>query len=161
ELLLGLARLQHDTDPGPPGRSGPLRVRAQHGHLAAGAPAIALEDLDGRRFAGAVRAEEGEDLPPPEVEVDASHRLEAPISHPEVARLDDRLAPAILSHQRCGARGDRHAHPSRLRRIVAPAIGSVCRCAPTRSPTAGPSRSASLGAWRWRSRCSTSLWVCS
>ena len=47
------------------------RVQAQHPDgPAVGAP-VALEDLDGRRLAGAVRAEQGEQLAPPDVERDA------------------------------------------------------------------------------------------
>ena len=40
----------------------PLRVLAEHAHVAAVARPVALEDLDGRRLAGAVRAEEREHL---------------------------------------------------------------------------------------------------
>ena len=53
-----------------------LRVLAEHADLAAAALAVALEDLDRRRLAGPVGAEEGEDLAGIDLEVDAAHRLE-------------------------------------------------------------------------------------
>ena len=45
-------------------------------HLAAVPLPVALEDLDGRGLAGAVRAEQPEDLADRHLEVDSTHRLE-------------------------------------------------------------------------------------
>src|SRR5713101_6617254 len=66
--------LQHDADaleqrPLPAGG-----IVAQDTDLAGVGLPVALEDLDGGRLAGAVGAEEGEDLAPRNFEVDAPHR---------------------------------------------------------------------------------------
>ena len=53
-------------------RAGALRVLAEHLDLAAVAVAVALEDLDRRRLAGAVRAEQAEHLAGADLEVDAA-----------------------------------------------------------------------------------------
>jgi len=53
---------------------------AEHLNLAGGPLAKALEDLDGGRLAGAVRAEEGEDLPSRDLEVDACHSFECAVA---------------------------------------------------------------------------------
>ena len=53
------------------------RVEAEHGDVAGVALAVALEDLDRRRLAGAVRAEQAEDLAGRDLEVDPAHRLDA------------------------------------------------------------------------------------
>ena len=56
-------------------RSGPLRVGAEHLDVAAVTSAVALEDLDGRRLAGAVRAEQAEHLAGLDREVDPAQCL--------------------------------------------------------------------------------------
>ena len=53
----------------------PRRVEAEHPDPAAVGPAQALEDLDRRRLAGAVRAEQAEQLPALDGERDAAHDL--------------------------------------------------------------------------------------
>src|SRR5581483_278707 len=53
--------LEHDADAFAPRAAGALRILAEHLHVAAVARAVALEDLDGRRLAGAVRAEQAAD----------------------------------------------------------------------------------------------------
>jgi len=65
-----------------------LGVHAKHPHLAGGSPAVALEDLDGRRLAGAVGPEEGEDLSAPDAQVDGAHGLETVIGHAQARDLD-------------------------------------------------------------------------
>lgn len=72
------AGLQHDAQARLPGEVAVPRVDAQHRRLAAGAVAVALEDLDRRRLAGAVRAEEGERLAAVDVERDAGDGRRAP-----------------------------------------------------------------------------------
>ena len=54
--------LQDDADSRPKARAAVAGIAAQHARVAAVATAVALEDLDGRRLAGAVRTEEGEHL---------------------------------------------------------------------------------------------------
>src|SRR5204863_9787692 len=56
------ALLEDDPDPLAPVAPGRAGVLAEHGRLAAAAVAVALEDLDGGRLPGSVRAEEGEYL---------------------------------------------------------------------------------------------------
>jgi hypothetical protein len=56
-----------------------------------GALAIALEDLDGGRLARSVGAEEGEDLAPVDLEVDAADRLDAVVGLGQAADGDDGL----------------------------------------------------------------------
>src|SRR5690606_24377063 len=54
--------LQDDADLGPPRPAGPLRVRTEYGHLAAGARPVTREDLHRRALARAVRPQQREDL---------------------------------------------------------------------------------------------------
>ena len=56
------AALEHQPDAGAVLASGPCRVCAEDPDLAAIRPAVALEDLDGRRLARSVRPQEREDL---------------------------------------------------------------------------------------------------
>ena len=72
--------LRDDPDPRPPGATGVLRVLAEHGDFAAVASTVALEDLDSRRLARAVGAEEGEHLAAPDLEIDAAQRLHGAVS---------------------------------------------------------------------------------
>ena len=62
ELLRGPLPLADHADPRAPVPAGSRRVLAEHAHLAAVPPPDPLEDLDGRRLARAVGAEQGEDL---------------------------------------------------------------------------------------------------
>ena len=71
--------LEHDADalqqrPLPAGR-----IVAQDPDFAGVGGAVALEDLDGGRLAGAVGAEEGEDLTPCHFEIDAPHGLDVTV----------------------------------------------------------------------------------
>ena len=75
-----LGRLEDDADPLAEGPLGRRRVEAEHLDLAAVALPVALEDLDGRRLAGAVRAEQAEDLARRHLEVDSAHRLERAVA---------------------------------------------------------------------------------
>lgn len=67
--------LEHAAQPGPLRGSEAGRVHAQYLDPAGGPASEALQDLDGRRLAGAVGAREGEDLALTHLEVDAGHRL--------------------------------------------------------------------------------------
>jgi hypothetical protein len=70
DLVEPAGALRHDADAGAPVRSGLLRVLPEDGDLAGVAVAVALEDLDGGRLPGPVRAEQGEDLAVRDVEVE-------------------------------------------------------------------------------------------
>src|SRR4051794_23915682 len=71
--------LQDDADPLAEGARALLGVVAEDRHDAARAAPVALEHLDGRRLAGAVGAEEPEDLAAGDLEVHAAHRLVAAV----------------------------------------------------------------------------------
>ena len=58
-------------------RSAARRVEAEHLDVAGVGPAMALEDLHGGALAGAVGAEQAEDLSVLDLEADAAHRLVA------------------------------------------------------------------------------------
>src|SRR5207244_622004 len=65
-----LALLQHEADPLPPAAGGLAGVTAEDRDVAAGPPAVALEDLDCGRLTGAVGAEEAEHLALRDLEAD-------------------------------------------------------------------------------------------
>ena len=73
------------------------RASPRHGstpstrHLAAVARPVALEDLDRRRLARAVRAEEAEHLAREHVEVDSAHGLDAVVRLPQARGRGSRL----------------------------------------------------------------------
>src|SRR5947209_6286964 len=88
DVAVDAGLLQDDPDalaqrPCPAGR-----VEAQDAHLPAGAVAIALEDLHRRRLAGAVGAEQAEDLAAADLEGDPAHGLDAVVGLPQVVDLD-------------------------------------------------------------------------
>ena len=64
------------------------RVEPEHRDGAAAAPAESLQDLQRRGLAGAVRAEQGEDLPLSYVQVDAADGLEVAVAHAQVVHVD-------------------------------------------------------------------------
>jgi uncharacterized protein (DUF2141 family) len=66
-------------------------IDAEHADLAGGARAEALEDLDRRRLARAVRPEEGEDLAALHLEVDPGDRVQVAVALLQPANGDDRL----------------------------------------------------------------------
>ena len=77
------ALLEHDPDPGAE-RPRPRRgVDAEHRDAAGVTVAVALEDLDDGGLAGAVGAEQPEDLALPHREAQTADRLEAPVRLPE------------------------------------------------------------------------------
>ena len=69
--------------------AGLRRVEAEHAHRARVGAAQTLEDLDGRRLAGAVRAEQAEQLAALDGEVDAADDLGVAVALDEAVDLDD------------------------------------------------------------------------
>jgi hypothetical protein len=65
-----------------------LRIHAEHLDRAVVAVPVALEDLDGRRLARAVRAEQPEDLAVLDREVDPAERLVIAVGLREAADRD-------------------------------------------------------------------------
>src|SRR5581483_7593107 len=94
--------LHHDANPLPPGAAGRLRFGAQHLDAAAVALPVALQDLDGRRLAGAVRAEQPEHLARLDAEVDAAQRGAIAVALLESVD-DDRAAHSSSASQWAGA----------------------------------------------------------
>src|SRR4029077_11375671 len=85
-----LRLLEDDTDALTEVPRRPIGVAAEHTHLAGVALAVPLEDLDGRRLAGAVRPEQPEDLSLLDREIDPADRLEVPVGLAQAADLDCR-----------------------------------------------------------------------
>ena len=75
-----LGGLQHDAEPLPPVEAGGRRVLPSTLTVAAVTAPEALEDLDGGRLAGAVGAEQREDLALVDLEVDAGDGRDASIA---------------------------------------------------------------------------------
>ena len=88
EVREQLAALGHDADPPTPSAVCAFWVGAEHANLAGVATAIAHQDLDGRRLAGAVRAEQAEDLARRQLEVDPAHGLDAVVGLSNAGDLD-------------------------------------------------------------------------
>src|SRR4029077_3328422 len=80
--------LENDADPFPEVRCRTFRIAAEHAHLTGVAFAVALEDLDRRRLAGAVRPEQPKDLTFIDREVDLPDVLEVPVGLAQAADLD-------------------------------------------------------------------------
>jgi hypothetical protein len=80
ELGIEAGRLHDEPDAGTPAPVASPRVDAQDGHSAGARSQVALEDLERRRLAGTVAAEQGDDLARTDLEadvVDGDHRAEA------------------------------------------------------------------------------------
>ena len=78
QVGLDAGLLQHDADALLKARSCLAGVEAEHADLAAVRAAVALEDLDRRRLAGAVRPEQREDLAARDAQVDARTASRSP-----------------------------------------------------------------------------------
>src|SRR5262249_53688031 len=91
ESRLGVRLLQDGTDAVAPRGVTACRIDSEHAHLAGRAGAETLEDLDRRRLAGAVRAEEREDLAALDLEVDPRDRFEPAIALAQPPDRDHRL----------------------------------------------------------------------
>src|SRR5204862_2795166 len=90
EVLVHGRGLEHDADASAPVEAGVSRIDAEHLYLAAVASPVALQDLDRRRLAGSVRAEQAEDLVRTELEVDTLQRFELAIRLRQAVNADDR-----------------------------------------------------------------------
>jgi hypothetical protein len=90
EQVVDGGRLEHDSDACTKRRPGPARVVAEDAHVAGISPPVALEDLDGRRLPGAVRAEEREDLAGLHSEGDPVQHLARAVRLAQARDLDDR-----------------------------------------------------------------------
>src|SRR5580658_9383535 len=120
EAGLGLRFLQDDPDPGPPTRRRAPRILTEHLDFATTRPAEALEDLDRGRLAGAVGAQEREDLAAVDVEVDPADRLVAPVALAQAPDRDHGFARHRLDAPSC-ARAARRGTPA----SISAAIGTA------------------------------------
>ena len=93
---IGRGLLQDDPDPVAPGARSVGRVDAEHRHLSIRPGAEPFQDLDRGRLAGAVRAEEGEDLSALDLEGDPADGFGLGVALAEVAYADRRLALGCL-----------------------------------------------------------------
>ena len=110
------ARLQHDAEPRLPRQAALARVDAEHAHLAARAVAVALEDLDRRGLAGAVRPEQREGLAAMDVEAHAVDGVVLPVVLAQVAHAHDGFR---FAHALSVAADARHpAAPDRVSRRI-------------------------------------------
>ena len=87
-----VGRLEHDPDPLAQRRAAVLRIDAEHRHVAAVAGAVALEDLDRRRLAGAVRPEQAEHLALLDGEADAGDGIDLAVALAQLAHRKSRTA---------------------------------------------------------------------
>src|SRR5690606_25800870 len=85
-----------------PGDEGPPRGRREQ----------AAQHADGRRLAGAVRAEIAEDLAAPDLEGDVAHRDEGAEALAEIAHLDDRVAHGASACARSAMRARKRSSKS-------------------------------------------------
>ena len=92
-------------------------IVSEDGHLAAGAVAVALEDLDRRRLAGAVRPEQPEHLAFVDREVDPPDRLEVPVGLAKAADLDRMHPWRSVDGARRYSRAGEHVSLRRRRRL--------------------------------------------
>ena len=110
--LVDAAGLQHQAHPRPEAGPPRSRIHAEHADLPAVAPPIALDDLDGRRLAGAVRPEQGDDLAAADLERDTvddrpgAVALGQPLDH-DGGLAGDRASRAAI--WRIGARSRRRS----------------------------------------------------
>ena len=95
EAGVGCGLLQDDPDPVAPGACSFGRVDAEHGHVSFGSGSEAFEDLDGGRLAGAVRAEEGEDLAALDFEVDPAHGVGVGVALAQSVHADGGSVAAV------------------------------------------------------------------
>src|SRR5205814_1985390 len=89
QVLVHRRRLEDDTDALPPLEAGPRGIGTEDANVAAVALAVALQDLDRRRLARPVRAEQAEHLASAKLEVDALQRLEVSVGLRQAANADD------------------------------------------------------------------------
>src|SRR5436190_1182414 len=112
--------LEHDADPVAPGTACPRRVDAEHLDLPRIALAVALEDLDGGGLAGAVRAEQAEDLAHLYLEVDPAHRFQRAV---RLAQSSDRDSAHQSSISSMPAGGNAGSGPPASSAAILPQSG--------------------------------------
>src|SRR3954453_10980360 len=154
-------RLQHHADVLAPTRPRALRVGTEHLHRAARARAVSLEDLDGRRLSGPVRAEQAEHLARLDREVDAANGFDVAVALVQVA--DDDGGHRSTSTTAPGANGiSRPVRSSRIpvqsgwcptTTIVSP-LPSTAALTPSRVAPGGSRSSASGSSPAARAICS-------
>src|SRR5687767_993395 len=103
ELRVQGCRLEADPDPWLERVRFTGDVETQDADLATVRGAQALEDLDGRGLAGAVGAQQAEDLARSDVEVDAGDGLDVAVALGQAANPDDRAPPDRDGHAGDGA----------------------------------------------------------
>src|SRR4051812_32131596 len=96
DVAVHAGRLQDDADPLAQLPRVLLWIVAEHGDDPGRAGAVALEDLDRGRLAGAVGAEQAEDLADGDLEVEAPHGLVLAVGLAQVADEDGRCGSAHL-----------------------------------------------------------------
>ena len=87
------ALLEHD--PHPTTQGAVARVLPEDPHGAGGRGPVTLHDLDGGGLPGTVGAEQAEELPTSDLEIDPVDGSEVPVVDPEVVDLDDRLRAGV------------------------------------------------------------------
>ena len=102
QVRLDRAFLEDDPDLGAQAPIAPLGVHPEHRDRARVARAVTLQDLDGRRLAGTVRAEQGDHLTARHFEVDAAESRDAPVGLGEVLHHDREVAPSRHFGERIG-----------------------------------------------------------
>src|SRR5438067_10039617 len=117
EVLVHGGGLEHDADAGAPVEAGVGRIDAEHLYLPAVASPVALKDLNRRRLAGSVRAEQAEDLARTELELDALQRFELAVRLRQAVNADDRGHEAESSSVREVKLDDACRREGRLRSV--------------------------------------------
>ena len=111
------------------------RVVTEHLRATGGRRAEAFEDLHGGGLARAVRSEQGEDLAPVDVQVDAFDRLDVPVGLVQALDFDHPIAHGVRLGSEGRGRQARRAAPSGSGRAVARAlvdqVDQTARLAPT------------------------------
>ena len=107
--------LEHDPDVGAPPLIAPRRVDAEHPDVPVRAHPEALEDLDRGALAGAVRAEQDDDLATSDGEIDAGEHVLAAVAHPEVTDLDYDAVVEVIDLRHCSHRRSIGPHPASVR----------------------------------------------
>ena len=105
--------LEDDPDPRAQRARALAGIEAEHADLAGGALAVALEDLDGGRLAGAVRPEQTEHLAAADLEVDSANGLELGVG------LAQSAGPAIAASDTVADDGSAGAHGNHRRTLGA------------------------------------------
>src|SRR5262249_35464480 len=117
-------RLEDDADPLAPLAARAAGVDAEDGHVAGVALPVTLEDLDRRRLACAVRAEQAEDLAGADLEAHSLQRDVRAVRLAEGAHLDGERRRGARLRRRLERRGGRVHRPSGRSMTTMPAGGN-------------------------------------